>query len=338
MENKRKYLEYFPGAFDSTVAEKIQPENWPYVAYSKEEGVVYSIIPVEDGYNLITLKKVDISNISYEEVDLGLPSGLKWANKNIGAQTVEDYGTYFSWGNTEGYTASTEFLTVDEACQLFSSLTGQTITTKEELDYMLNQFSQSGMTVDNFGIVDGYSFDNATYKGTAGAGFTGDVLDSTHDAATSIMGDSWRMPTIDEYKELVNAVKSSEDTKGILTCQYEYIDLNGEQQSLVVYNDEKNGCFNVKGLDSDSGPIYKTILGIRFTNDATGASVYFPACGFVGEFDGSMLTNIGFNSSYWSSSISGTTGASFFYFNPYNGGTIYSGNRCYGFCVRAVKA
>lgn len=229
-----KYLEYFEGAFDSTVADKIKPENKPYVAYSKEEGVVYSIIPVEDGYNLITLKKVDISNISYEEVDLGL--SVKWANKNIGAQTVEDYGTYFSWGNTEGYTVSgTKFLTVDEACQLFSSVTGETITTKEELEFML---SQMGVTVDNLGIVDGYSFDDATYNGTTGAGFTGDVLDSTHDAATVNMGDSWRMPTSDEYRELVNAVKSSDGTKGILTCQYEYIDLSGEQQSLVVYNND----------------------------------------------------------------------------------------------------
>lgn len=45
MEEKRKYLEYFDGAFDSTVAEKIQPENKPYVAYSKTEGVVYTVIP-----------------------------------------------------------------------------------------------------------------------------------------------------------------------------------------------------------------------------------------------------------------------------------------------------
>ena len=41
----RKYLEYFNGAFDSTVVDKRQPDNKPYVAYSKTDGVVYTVIP-----------------------------------------------------------------------------------------------------------------------------------------------------------------------------------------------------------------------------------------------------------------------------------------------------
>ena len=31
----------------------------------------------------------------YEYVDLGLPSGLKWAKCNVGAETETDYGDYF---------------------------------------------------------------------------------------------------------------------------------------------------------------------------------------------------------------------------------------------------
>ena len=38
-------------------------------------------------------------------VDLGLPSGLLWAKKNIGAKTEEDDGLYFAFGETVGYTA-----------------------------------------------------------------------------------------------------------------------------------------------------------------------------------------------------------------------------------------
>ncbi|MBR5781229.1 MAG: PEGA domain-containing protein [Bacteroidales bacterium] len=34
----------------------------------------------------------------HEYVDLGLPSGLKWAACNIGADKAEDYGDYFAWG------------------------------------------------------------------------------------------------------------------------------------------------------------------------------------------------------------------------------------------------
>ena len=41
-------------------------------------------------------------------VDLGLPSGLKWATCNVGAENPEDYGDYFAWGETEPYYSSQE--------------------------------------------------------------------------------------------------------------------------------------------------------------------------------------------------------------------------------------
>ena len=37
----------------------------------------------------------------HEYVDLGLPSGLKWATCNVGATTPEEYGDYFAWGEVE---------------------------------------------------------------------------------------------------------------------------------------------------------------------------------------------------------------------------------------------
>lgn len=37
----------------------------------------------------------------HEYVDLGLPSGLKWATCNVGASKPEDYGGYYAWGETE---------------------------------------------------------------------------------------------------------------------------------------------------------------------------------------------------------------------------------------------
>ena len=40
----------------------------------------------------------------YKYVDLGLPSGLKWATCNVGASSPEEYGLYFAWGETTGYT------------------------------------------------------------------------------------------------------------------------------------------------------------------------------------------------------------------------------------------
>ena len=37
---------------------------------------------------------------NHEYVDLGLPSGTLWATCNVGANSPEDYGDYFAWGET----------------------------------------------------------------------------------------------------------------------------------------------------------------------------------------------------------------------------------------------
>ncbi|MBO4370001.1 MAG: hypothetical protein J5808_01395, partial [Paludibacteraceae bacterium] len=36
----------------------------------------------------------------HDYVDLGLPSGTLWATCNVGANTPEEYGDYFAWGET----------------------------------------------------------------------------------------------------------------------------------------------------------------------------------------------------------------------------------------------
>ena len=40
------------------------------------------------------------SKSGHDWVDLGLPSGIKWATCNVGASSPEDYGYYFAWGET----------------------------------------------------------------------------------------------------------------------------------------------------------------------------------------------------------------------------------------------
>lgn len=41
-------------------------------------------------------------------IDLGLPSGTKWACCNVGASTPEEYGGYYAWGETEEKSVYTE--------------------------------------------------------------------------------------------------------------------------------------------------------------------------------------------------------------------------------------
>ena len=36
----------------------------------------------------------------HDWIDLGLPSGIKWATCNVGASSPEDYGNYYAWGET----------------------------------------------------------------------------------------------------------------------------------------------------------------------------------------------------------------------------------------------
>ena len=50
----------------------------------------------------------------HEWVDLGLPSGVKWATCNVGAWSPEDYGDYFAWGET-----STKSTYTEENCKTY---------------------------------------------------------------------------------------------------------------------------------------------------------------------------------------------------------------------------
>jgi len=44
-----------------------------------------------------------------QAIDLGLPSGTLWADRNVGATSPEDVGLYFSWGNVEGHAFGTDY-------------------------------------------------------------------------------------------------------------------------------------------------------------------------------------------------------------------------------------
>jgi len=49
-----------------------------------------------------------------ELIDLGLPSGTKWASCNIGANKPTEYGDYFAWGDT-----STKSNYVGKTCETY---------------------------------------------------------------------------------------------------------------------------------------------------------------------------------------------------------------------------
>ena len=100
-------------------------------------------------------------------IDLGLPSGTLWCDRNVGAKSPEDYGALFSWGNTDPH-------------------------------YPKAKNTDWGDEDDAF---DGYPFDRDTYEQTAGYKLDGDI-DLAHDAARVNMGEPWRMPTREQFEEL----------------------------------------------------------------------------------------------------------------------------------------
>ncbi len=62
--------------------------------------------PVEAG-DVPTIPEKELTALgkTFEAVDLGLPSGTKWASRNLGQQSEEpsdkDFGEYFAWGETK---------------------------------------------------------------------------------------------------------------------------------------------------------------------------------------------------------------------------------------------
>ena len=53
-----------------------------------------------DGSNVYAECVVTVKEENHEYVDLGLPSGTLWATCNVGANSPEEYGDYFAWGET----------------------------------------------------------------------------------------------------------------------------------------------------------------------------------------------------------------------------------------------
>ena len=99
-------------------------------------------------------------------VDLGLPSGTLWADRNVGAALPEDYGDYFAWGETT--TKSNYAWATLKYCE----------------DNSGDRFSKYN-TQSKYGNVD-----NKT------------VLERSDDAATANWGSGWCMPTQQQFQEL----------------------------------------------------------------------------------------------------------------------------------------
>lgn len=70
---------------------------------AKADGRASITVETSDGHKTATCQITvtsDDSENGHAWVDLGLPSGLKWATCNVGASSAVEYGDYFAWGET----------------------------------------------------------------------------------------------------------------------------------------------------------------------------------------------------------------------------------------------
>ena len=198
----------------------------------------------------------------YEYVDLGLPSGLKWAKCNVGAEKETDYGFYFQWGDIEDRTdAECSWTTYKHCNGTETSLTKYNIMSEYE-------------TVDN--------------KIT---------LDPEDDAAKAHMGGDWRMPTDDDFQELLD-------------------------NTTIEWVDNYNGS-GVNGMKFISKTDTTKYIFIPASGHHSGSSFY--GQGIFGDIWSSSLIATSPNLAWKLSFLSGFIDEDYYY-----------GYRCIGYVVRGV--
>ena len=154
------------GSFTASLTGLTSGTTYYYKAYAtNSEGTAYGEV-----MSFTTTALTTGTLNGYDWVDLGLPSGTRWATCNVGASTPEGYGDYFAWGET---TAKTSY---NWSTYRYCNGSNTTLT-----KYCNNSsYGNNGFT------------DNRT------------TLEASDDAATANWGSDWRMPTYDELNELKN--------------------------------------------------------------------------------------------------------------------------------------
>jgi hypothetical protein len=135
----------------------------PHVSLTKDDSKVHFF---GDPYN------------GHQYVEIG---GLKWATMNIGASQPSDFGLYFAWGDTQGYTASQ-----------VGSGEGQKYFGWADYKYGNGTSSPGATGMTKYNATDGLT-----------------TLEAVDDAAVANWGGSWRMPTTAEFQALGAAVNTA---------------------------------------------------------------------------------------------------------------------------------
>ncbi len=175
----------------------------------------------------------------HEWVDLGLPSGTLWATCNVGANSPEEYGNYFAWGETEP---------------------------KEE--YIWETYTHCE---GDYNVLTKYCIDNSYgYNG-----FTDGLTEllPEDDAATTNWGSGWKMPSLDQLSELINStytIRTLTEQNGVKGLQIKSR-TNGES----VFLPEAGFVQGRNPLAGFSGYYWSRSLGTRGYTDEGGLLSFY---------------------------------------------------------------
>ncbi|MCQ2265367.1 MAG: hypothetical protein MJZ46_04915, partial [Bacteroidales bacterium] len=172
-------------------------DEWCYPSYSRTRAAKWSV-------RCLSESRHDSGQLPAGSVDLGL--SVFWAACNLGASVPEEYGGYYQWAGTKDVT--------DESIYLDYS----------NCPYHTGSIKEQGWTKY-------VSLNCSSYWSGSGSPDNKTILDLYDDVAHGKLGSNWRMPTDEEWTELLN------------NCTSECTTLNGVCGRMFTSRKNGNSIF-----------------------------------------------------------------------------------------------
>ena len=234
---------------------KVNGENYSYIKniYTYENAI-------KKYHELLAL-----ADSNYKKIDLDLPSGTLWADRNIGATDIYDGGKLFQWGDPTPYDIP------------------------EHTGGMINEGQKKFIKNNYKWNLSGSSSTYAKYNETDGK----TTLDPEDDAVHVNMGNEWKMPTKEQVVELFKE-----------TTQELYAKLTDDSVPVKVangvYNENADSIewtyINGHTSDEASGKL----AYMKLLSKSNGNFLVVPSS--VRAYDG-LFNTVGGSGNFWSSSL-----------------------------------
>lgn len=267
----------------------------------KDDFIFYTNIGNYEIANPYGFKIMDLDNLdnNLKEVDLGLRTDdgkkILFADRNLCANNPEHEGGQFQWASIEGVVAKPQ---VNETSKLIDAvvkymiINGQmdTSTAKQYAATLGTLVSISSINSDLSYAMDDYKYYDSVNKSYTKYNKTDGLIDlQSDDDATSLLKDTWMIPSDEIMTKLVYSIKTSDnDTQHPLSLQWK---LQHRETKQIVYKPGHAGNITIRPKDSSNLTHYEyslvvddindvknnyTVLGIKIINEKLATSIYLP--------------------------------------------------------------